>query len=76
MKIYDNYIYIYLNFKIGTGFSDEQLEKHTEFFKQHIINKPKPYYRVGDAKPDIWFDAVQVCCFMKYISIYNNKVNK
>jgi len=46
--------------KIGTGFSDEQLEKHTEFFKQHIINKPKPYYRVGDAKPDIWFDAVQV----------------
>jgi DNA ligase-1 len=46
--------------KIGTGFSDEQLEKHTEFFKNHIISKPKPYYRAGDAKPDIWFDAVQV----------------
>jgi len=46
--------------KIGTGFSDEQLEKHTEFFKQHIISKPKPYYRTGDSKPDIWFDAVQV----------------
>ncbi|KAI9146124.1 hypothetical protein BKA69DRAFT_1153542 [Paraphysoderma sedebokerense] len=46
--------------KIGTGFSDEDLAKHAEFFKQHIIEAPKPYYKIGDAKAEVWFDAVQV----------------
>eukprot|EP01114_Cavostelium_apophysatum_P019156 TRINITY_DN6091_c0_g1_i1.p1 TRINITY_DN6091_c0_g1~~TRINITY_DN6091_c0_g1_i1.p1 ORF type:complete len:829 (-),score=268.02 TRINITY_DN6091_c0_g1_i1:32-2518(-) len=47
--------------KIGTGFSDEDLQKHSEFFKQHIISGPKSYYAYGEGvKPDVWFDAVQV----------------
>ncbi|XP_069689181.1 DNA ligase 1 isoform X2 [Periplaneta americana] len=47
--------------KIGTGFSDEDLQKHTEFFKQHLIPQPRPYYRYDSQhEPDHWFDAVQV----------------
>ena len=37
------------------------MAKHHEFFKQHVIEKPRSYYRYGDnLKPDEWFDAVQV----------------
>jgi DNA ligase-1 len=37
------------------------LAKHGEFFKQHEITAPKPYYSFGEGvKPDVWFDAVQV----------------
>lgn len=47
--------------QIGTGFSDEQLEKHTEFFGNHVIEAPKAYYRCSDGvQPDQWFDSVQV----------------
>ncbi|XP_044737584.1 DNA ligase 1 [Chrysoperla carnea] len=47
--------------KLGTGFSDEDLQKHTEFLKEHIIPKPKSYYRYDTShEPDHWFDAVQV----------------
>lgn len=47
--------------KIGTGFNDEDLEKHATFFKEHIINKPKPYYQwASSVEPDHWFEAVQV----------------
>ncbi|XP_063845116.1 DNA ligase 1-like isoform X1 [Scylla paramamosain] len=47
--------------KIGTGFSDEDLAKHTEFFKKHVIENPKSYYRYDNTvAPDHWFDAVQV----------------
>lgn len=47
--------------KTGTGFSDEQLLIHSTFFKNHVIEKPRSYYRYGDnVKPDHWFDAVQV----------------
>lgn len=47
--------------KIGTGFSDESLAEHAEFFKKHVINKARPYYRYdSNHEPDHWFDAVQV----------------
>lgn len=47
--------------QIGTGFSDEDLQKHTEFFKEHLITQPRPYYRYDSQhEPDHWFDAVQV----------------
>lgn len=47
--------------KIGTGFSDDDLQKHSEFFKEHVIPKAKGYYRADtSAEPDDWFDAVQV----------------
>lgn len=47
--------------KLGTGFKDEDLEKHTAFLKEHLIDKPKSYYIYDDSlKPDVWFEAVQV----------------
>ncbi|XP_065659372.1 DNA ligase 1 isoform X3 [Hydra vulgaris] len=47
--------------KAGTGFTDEQLAKHYEFFKNHVIEKPRSYYRFDDGmKPDHWFEPVQV----------------
>ncbi|KAH6568078.1 hypothetical protein BASA60_008785 [Batrachochytrium salamandrivorans] len=49
--------------KIGTGFSEEALAEQAEFFKSHIIDKPKPYYRFGEGpnvRPDVWFEPVQV----------------
>lgn len=47
--------------KLGTGFKDEDLEKHSNFLKEYVIDKPRPYYNYDDnMKPDVWFDAVQV----------------
>lgn len=47
--------------KLGTGFKDEDLETHTNFLKNHVIEKPKSYYVYDDSlKPDVWFEAVQV----------------
>lgn len=47
--------------KLGTGFKDEDLEKHTTFLKEHVIEKPRPYYVFDESlKPDVWFDTVQV----------------
>nr|XP_022318029.1 DNA ligase 1-like [Crassostrea virginica] len=47
--------------KIGTGFTDVDLEQHAKFFKDHVTEKPKPYYRYDSSvEPDHWFDAVQV----------------
>ncbi|XP_029441067.1 DNA ligase 1 [Rhinatrema bivittatum] len=47
--------------KIGTGFTDEDLEKHYNFFKDQVIEKPRPYYRWDSAaEPDHWFEPVQV----------------
>lgn len=47
--------------KIGTGFKDDDLEKHSTFLKEHVIPEPKPYYNWDESvRPDVWFDAVQV----------------
>ncbi|KAM9845384.1 DNA ligase 1 [Aulostomus maculatus] len=47
--------------KIGTGFKDEDLEQHYKFLKEHILPRPRAYYRFDQsAEPDVWLDAVQV----------------
>ncbi|XP_071506447.1 DNA ligase 1-like [Diadema antillarum] len=47
--------------KIGTGFKEEELEQHTKFFREHVVEKPRPYYNFDSTlAPDHWFDAVQV----------------
>ncbi|XP_050532644.1 DNA ligase 1 [Daktulosphaira vitifoliae] len=47
--------------KIGTGFTDEDLQNHTEFFKEHVIERPRSYYRYDQShEPDHWFETIQV----------------
>lgn len=47
--------------KLGTGFSDEDLERLTAQLKPHVIDAPKSYYRFGEGVcPDVWFDSVCV----------------
>ncbi|KAI3637554.1 hypothetical protein MIR68_004203 [Amoeboaphelidium protococcarum] len=47
--------------KIATGFSEDDLAKHTTFFKDHVISDPKSYYTFGEGvKPDVWLEPVQV----------------
>ena len=79
MAIGNKIIWIFFT-QAGTGFSDDDLLKHNEFFKQHIIDKPRPYYRFGESvRPDHWFDAVQVSClfFLLFVDdVYARLVNK
>ncbi|XP_053546996.1 DNA ligase 1 [Bombina bombina] len=47
--------------KIGTGFTDEDLEKHFNFLKDNVIDSPRSYYRWDSStQPDHWFDPMQV----------------
>ncbi|KAJ3075272.1 tRNA ligase [Podochytrium sp. JEL0797] len=49
--------------KIGTGFSEEQLKQHTEFFADKKVDVPPSYYKYSDVpniRPDVWFQPVQV----------------
>ncbi|XP_068097108.1 DNA ligase 1 [Hyperolius riggenbachi] len=47
--------------KIGTGFTDEDLENHYNLLKDHVIDSPRSYYRWDSgAEPDNWFEPVQV----------------
>ncbi|XP_076160549.1 DNA ligase 1 isoform X2 [Ptiloglossa arizonensis] len=47
--------------KIGTGFSEEDLQKHTEFFKERVIPQTKSYYRYDAShEPDHWFEPDQI----------------
>jgi DNA ligase 1 len=53
--------------KIGTGFSDVNLETFSKYFqeegKDRIVDGPKSYYRLGGSKsldPDHWFEPCQV----------------
>merc|ERR1712091_384330 len=47
--------------KAGTGFSDQDLKTHYEFFKSRTMPKPEATYNV-DSKmaPDVWLEPVQV----------------
>ncbi|XP_029142252.1 DNA ligase 1-like [Protobothrops mucrosquamatus] len=46
---------------IGTGFSDEDLEKLHSSLKDYVIPQPRPYYRWGGtAEPDHWLEAQHV----------------
>ena len=50
-----------MRYQIGTGFKEDQLEQHAEFFKDHLLDGPKPYYRYNEGtQPDQWFNSVQV----------------
>lgn len=52
---------LFLCLQIGTGFSEEDLQKHSEFLKEHIIDTPRPYYRYDIShEPDHWFEPVQI----------------
>ncbi|XP_014479873.1 PREDICTED: DNA ligase 1 isoform X2 [Dinoponera quadriceps] len=47
--------------KIGTGFKEEDLERHTKFFKDHVIPQTKSYYRFDNShEPDHWFEPIQL----------------
>ncbi|XXQ30521.1 DNA ligase [Plasmodiophora brassicae] len=47
--------------KIGTGFSDEVLQKLTADMEPHILEVPRSYYRYSDKDvPDVWLDGHQV----------------
>lgn len=47
--------------KAGTGFSDEDLVTHYEFFKQRTLPVPESNYNVSDRmKPDVWLEPCQV----------------
>ncbi|KAJ0171240.1 hypothetical protein K1T71_012790 [Dendrolimus kikuchii] len=47
--------------KIGTGFSDEDLQTLSETLKAHQIDAPRNYYRFeGAHSPDAWFAAACV----------------
>lgn len=47
--------------KIGTGFSEQDLEEQHKDLKEHVIPEPKSYYMIGEGnKPDVWFAPVRV----------------
>lgn len=47
--------------KLGTGFSEEQLQQLADSMRPHIIPQPRNYYRWSDQLvPDVWFDTVAV----------------
>ena len=42
--------------KIGTGFSEEVLQKHYDTLKDLELSKVRGDVKVGGAKPDVWFE--------------------
>jgi DNA ligase 1 len=53
--------------KIGTGFSDIDLDTFSKFYKEEgknrVLEQKKPYYRFSGSpnlKPDVWFEPCQV----------------
>ncbi|KAK8598335.1 hypothetical protein V6N13_094308 [Hibiscus sabdariffa] len=45
--------------KIGTGFSEAQLEECSASLRSKVIPEPKSYYRC-EIKPDVWFETSEV----------------
>ncbi|CAK92216.1 unnamed protein product (macronuclear) [Paramecium tetraurelia] len=46
--------------KIGTGFSDENLEKFFQFFQEYLIPHPLSEYKCDGVNMDVWFSPVVV----------------
>lgn len=47
--------------KAGTGFSDEDLSTHYNFFKEKVLHRADSTYNVTDKMtPDVWLEACQV----------------
>lgn len=47
--------------KIGTGFSDEQLEEFYNDLSKTAIDQPKSYFSITPSvKPDVWFEPTKV----------------
>ncbi|GAA5806329.1 hypothetical protein HPULCUR_011861 [Helicostylum pulchrum] len=48
--------------KIGTGFTDENLQLFYNTLKTHVIDAPKRFYCLGEnsVSPDVWFEPSQV----------------
>lgn len=42
--------------KIGTGFSEEALQKHYDELKPLEMIKPRGDIKIGGAKPEVWFE--------------------
>ena len=42
--------------KIGTGFSEEVLQSHYDALKPLETERPRGDIKVGNAKPDVWFE--------------------
>jgi len=49
--------------KIGTGFSEEELVKHSQTLNEVVVSEPPSYYSFGEnpnVTPDVWFTPKQV----------------
>lgn len=47
--------------KIGTGFTEADLDFHHQHLQSLALDHPKPYYQVHDQiKPDVWFEPSMV----------------
>ena len=45
---------------MGTGFSEEALETLSAALREHALDGPRSYFRVGDSlKPDVWLEPKQ-----------------
>ena len=56
---------------MSTGLKDDDLETQYNLFQEHIIDKPKPYYRYDQGlEPDVWFDTAKVRRIAKLYTMY------
>ncbi|XVF20313.1 hypothetical protein REPUB_Repub11eG0187600 [Reevesia pubescens] len=47
--------------KIGTGFTEAELEECSSSLRSKVIPEPRSYYRYAEGlKPDVWFEATEV----------------